>query len=118
MIGDITRCKDAGDVDAFRDILPVDVLMLCGVFGNIDHIRVKDVIDVVPGLVSPGGYVIWTRGGSDPDRRPQIRRWFESAGLEEIAFDGSPEPYGVGLNRSTLAIPPSGAIPDRLFTLE
>jgi hypothetical protein len=54
-------------------------------------------------------------------RRPKptsIRHWFEVAGLGEIAFAGAQEPYGVGLNRSTRAISPTGAIPDWLFTLE
>jgi hypothetical protein len=79
---------------------------------------VKAIIDVVPRLVTSGGFVIWTRGSSEPDHRPEIRHWFELAGLKEIAFEGAPELCGVGLNRSLLASPPTGAIPDRLFTLE
>jgi hypothetical protein len=112
------RCRDAGAVDSFSDVLPVDVLMLCGIFGNIEHSVVKTVVDAVPRLVSSGGYVIWTRGDSEPDRRPEIRRWFTSAGLEEVAFEGAPEPYGVGMNRQRRAPAPAPAppIPDRLFT--
>ena len=65
------RCKDAGDLASFADVLPVDVLMLCGIFGNIEHSSVKDVVDAIPWLVTPGGFVIWTRGRSEPDRRPE-----------------------------------------------
>lgn len=111
------RCADAGDPASFSDVLPVDVLMLCGIFGNIEHAAVKRVIEAIPRIVRPGGYVIWTRGGSEPDRRPEIRRWFRSAGLEEVAFDGAPQPYGVGMNlqRCPAGAGPRG-FPDRLFT--
>jgi hypothetical protein len=112
------RCGDAGDPASFSDVLPADVLMLCGIFGNIEHSAVKSVVDAVPRLIRSGGYVIWTRGGSQPDRRPEIRRWFSSAGLEEVAFEGAPEPYGVGTNRQLRRPAPSPAHEkaDRLFT--
>ena len=112
------RCTDAGDVASFADVVPVDVLMVCGIFGNIDHSEVRSMVGAIPRLVSVGGYVIWTRGGSEPDRRPEVRSWFESAGLEEVAFDGPPQPYGVGMNRQTSApaLSPAHQITDRLFT--
>lgn len=102
------RCGDAGAVATFADVLPVDVLLPCGIFGNIDHSAVKRIVESVPSLVRAGGYVIWTRGGSDPDRRPEIRDWFTQAGAAEVAFDGAPAPFGVGLNRT--------AAPGRLHT--
>src|SRR6202022_4491515 len=70
------RCGDAGGPTLFRDVLPVDVLLLCGIFGNIEPASVKDLIDAIPSLVVPDGYVIRTRGGSGPDRRSEVRRWF------------------------------------------
>lgn len=110
------RCADAGDPTSF-DVLPVDVLLLCGSFGNIEHKRVKDVIDVVPHLLDSAGYVIWTRGASDPERRPEVRRWFRAAGLVEVSFDGAPETFGVGVNqapiRSTVT---RRQLPSRIFT--
>ncbi|HET6875111.1 MAG TPA: class I SAM-dependent methyltransferase [Acidimicrobiales bacterium] len=121
------RGLDAGDVGSFADVLPVDVLLLCGIFGNIAHLDVKGVIAQIPKLLRAGGHVIWTRGGSQPDRRPEVRRWFLDAGLEEVGFDGEPEPYGVGLNRlpkpdpkaAPTADPDAGRpLPARLFTFE
>jgi hypothetical protein len=109
------RCADAGAVDSFTDVLPVDILMLCGIFGNIDHTQVKNIIEVSPCLMRWGGCVIWTRGGSEPDRRPEARRWFTEAGFEELAFDGDPEPYGVGLSRMMRSNPPVQGMPPRLF---
>jgi Putative methyltransferase len=110
------RCGDAGDLRSFWDLVPVDVLLLCGIFGNVEPSSVQHVVEVVPSIVSPGGYVIWTRGGSDPDRRPVIRQWFESAGMEELAFDGAPAGYGVGLNRVSMARPLQSSLDERLFS--
>lgn len=110
------RCRDAGALSSFADVLPVDVLLICGIFGNIEPRSVKSLVEHVPHLVKAGGYVIWTRGGSHPDRRPEIRNWFVSAGMEELAFDGEPEPFGVGLNRVTCAARRPGAVPERLFS--
>lgn len=109
------RCQDAGAVGSFADVIPVDVLLLCGVFGNIHHETAKTVIGLIPDLVNTGGHVIWTRGGSHPDRRPEIRSFLRAAGLEEIAFTGDPEPFGVGLNRVGVAAPPTRPLPERLF---
>lgn len=111
------RCRDAGAVASFVDLIPVDVLLLCGIFGNIEHAMVKRVVDLIPRLVTNGGFVIWTRGGSEPDRRPEIRKWFSDAGHEELAFDGAPEPFGVGLNRVTGPVTvPSTELPVRVFS--
>jgi hypothetical protein len=110
------RCGDASDPGLFGDVVPTDLLVLCGMFGNISDDDVARIVGALPLLVSTGGYVIWTRGASEPDRRPRIRRWIIRAGLVECSFDGEPEPYGVGVaalnDASTLALP----VPDPLFT--
>lgn len=96
----VVRRGDAGDPATFRDVVPVDVLMLCGVFGNVEHPSVRDTVRALPALVVPGGYVIWTRGGGPPeDHRREVRRWFVEAGMPEVSFDGEPETYGVGVNQ-------------------
>lgn len=94
------RCTDAGDPSLFRDVVPVDVLMMCGVLGNVEPASVGRIVQRVPAMVVTGGYVIWTRGGGGPeDRRPEVRRWFTDAGMPEVSFDGPPELYGVGVNQ-------------------
>ena len=111
------RCADAGDPTSFDDVLPVDVLLLCGVFGNLEHGRVRDVIEIVPHLLAKGGQVIWTRGESNPDRRPEIRDWCRAAGLAEVCFDGPPERFGVGVNKLVSGNPSApGRLPHRLFS--
>jgi hypothetical protein len=100
------RRADAGDVRSFRDVLPVDVLMLCGIFGNIDRPMVRHVVSQVPAIVTSGGFVIWTRGakGAD-DPRAEVRRWFVDEGMTEMSFDGPPENYRVGVNRVVASRP-------------
>lgn len=93
------RCGEAADPRIFEDVLPVDILMLCGIFGNIEQTEVERLVSLLPSLVVRVGFVIWTRGGSQPDLRPRVRGWFRSVGFDEVAFDGAPDPFGVGLHR-------------------
>lgn len=95
------RRADAGDIASFSDVLPVDVLLLCGIFGNIERNAVSNIVERIPSVVSEGGFVIWTRGGhdGDDDPRPHIRRCFTEAGMAEMSFNGPLEAYGVGVNR-------------------
>jgi Putative methyltransferase len=93
---------DAGTTDAYADAVPADLLMVCGVFGNISDKDVYSTVSALPSLCAEGATVIWTRHRSAPDLTPTIRRWFAEAGFEEQAFD-SPGPgsgsFSVGVDR-------------------
>lgn len=111
------RLGDAADPAVWSDAVPVDVLLLCGIFGNITAEEVDALVALAPSLLHPGGCVVWTRGRTDPDLRPLVRQAFLDAGFEEEAYDGEPSEYGVGLAR--LAVPPPDVRPPRpgrLFT--
>lgn len=102
LAGADVRCADAGDPVSYIDVLPVDVLMMCGIFGHVAPETVDEIARRVPTMVRAGGYVIWTRGGGvvdAVDRRPEVRRAFVDAGLPEVSYDGPPETFGVGVNR-------------------
>jgi hypothetical protein len=106
---------DAGDTATFAFALPVDLLMLCGIFGNVSERDIAATIDATPRMLRPGATVIWTRGSSEPDLRPVIRRRFRDAGFRELAFDSEPRGFGVGV--AQLAAPVSDrSMPRRLFT--
>lgn len=47
----VVRRGDAGDPASFSDVVPVDVLMLCGVFGNVEHATVAETVRAVPAMV-------------------------------------------------------------------
>ena len=88
------RQTDAGDPAAFADVLPVDLLLLCGIFGNISDADIRVNRRRRPGNAR-------SRWDGDLDEgslrgRPISARssgsWVIDAGLLEVAFDGEPEP--------------------------
>jgi len=53
---------DAGLTKTWQTVAPVDVLMLCGIFGNISEADIRTTINAAHGVLTRGGSVIWTRG--------------------------------------------------------
>ncbi len=108
------RHADASRVASFADALPADVLMLCGIFGNVSETDIERTIVAAPALSAPGATVIWTRNRRPPDLTPRIRALFTAGGFEEVAF-GSPEAapqIGVGVSRlrGTDGAPPGARV--------
>jgi hypothetical protein len=89
---------DASLTDAYMGAVPADVVIVCGVFGNIAAADVANTIEQLGQLCAPQATVIWTRHRRAPDLVPQIRDSFERAGFAEIAFEDAP-PFGIGSNR-------------------
>lgn len=85
-------CGDAGSTAAAAGVAPVDLLLLCGIFGNITDDDIATTVAAVPSLLAPGGTVIWTRYTEPPDLVPRIRGWFAEAGVCETGYRGAPEP--------------------------
>jgi hypothetical protein len=81
------RQSDASRVATFADTLPADVLLLCGIFGNISATDIERVIGAAPALCADGATVIWTRHRRAPDLTPRIRAWFAASGFAAVAFD-------------------------------
>jgi cyclopropane fatty-acyl-phospholipid synthase-like methyltransferase len=102
------RTADAGTTDSHRDAVPADVLLACGVFGNVTDDDIATTIARLPSLLAAGGHVVWTRGcrvPEDPtefagDPSELVRSLFAGAGFEEVAFV-RPEDAGfrVGVHR-------------------
>jgi hypothetical protein len=81
------RQADASQVGSFADALPADVLLLCGIFGNISDRDIQRTVYAASALCAPGATVIWTRHRRLPDLTPAIREWFAECGFSEVAFD-------------------------------
>ena len=96
------REGDAGVTTGYADALPADVLLLCGIFGNVSDSDIGRTVAAAPSLCAPGGTVIWTRHRRPPDLTPLVREWFAAAGFAEVAFE-APETgstlIGVGVHR-------------------
>jgi hypothetical protein len=111
------RQADAGTPASFADALPADVLLLCGIFGNISNPDIERTVTAAQAMCQPGATVIWTRYRRPPDVTPQVRAWFGASGFDEVAFDpvGGDRLMSVGVNR--LARPATTGLPGgRLFT--
>lgn len=106
------RVADAAMSESYVGAAPAEIVLACGVFGNIPDDEVRSTIAWLPALCSPGATVLWTRGAErDRDTRAMVRRWFAESGFEEVAYDGPPETYGVGAVR--LAAKPTGLLAGR-----
>jgi hypothetical protein len=91
---------DAGVHTSYEGAVPADLVLLCGVLGNLADDDVEATIAALPHLCAPGAIVIWTRHRRDPDLTPRIRSWLEVAGFDEIAFaDPAETRFGVGSAR-------------------
>jgi hypothetical protein len=110
------RTGDAGLVSTFADRLRVDVLMLCGVFGNVADADVERTVAAARGMVATGGAVVWTRGCRTPDDpAAEVRRLFVTAGFDEVAFVAPRDAtYRVGVTRQR--DPLERPLPERLFS--
>ncbi|HEX5097459.1 MAG TPA: class I SAM-dependent methyltransferase, partial [Acidimicrobiia bacterium] len=75
-------CADAAETDVYAGAVPANVVLVCGVFGNIPDDDIQRTIRTLPSLCAAEAFVIWTRHRRPPDRTIDIRRWFAEAGFE------------------------------------
>jgi len=107
---------DAALVDLYAPMAPANVVLACGVFGNISDADVERTVRALPGFCAPGAWVIWTRHRREPDLTPAIRSWCAEVGLAEVAFDTF-EGHGQSVGTARLVVdPPPLARGERLFT--
>lgn len=92
-------CADAGEARSYIEAVPADLVVACGIFGNISDEDVRATIDAWPMLCAKGGAVVWTRHGREPDLRPAIRSWIAEAGFAEEFYVGPPGGFGIGVAR-------------------
>jgi hypothetical protein len=107
---------DAGTTDAYIGAVPANLVLVCGVFGNITDADIEGTIRALPGLCAPKATVIWTRHCRPPDLTPAIRNWVRAAGFSEVAWEVvSDSQSTVGAAR--LDVPPPPFQPNvRLFS--
>jgi len=105
---------DASLTQAYAGAIPADLVLVCGVFGNISNADILHTIETLPSLCAPEATVIWTRHRRPPDLTPDIRKWFEATGFTEVAFD-APEGFIFGVGTNRLAKPPEPFLEKQMF---
>ncbi|MGD0284346.1 MAG: class I SAM-dependent methyltransferase [Candidatus Saccharimonadales bacterium] len=90
---------DAANSSLYKNVIPADLILLCGVFGNISIEDVRYIIKNLSMFCKSGTKVIWTRNRRVPDVTPKIRELFTNNSLDELKFiSTSDNTYAVGLN--------------------
>ena len=112
------RQADAAQVANYADALPADVLLLCGIFGNVSDEDIQRTAQAAPALCAPGATVDLDQApaGAGPDAAdPRLVPGQRVRGgrLRRAGRDGHRCRVGVG----RLAVAPPAALPDGpLFT--
>ena len=92
------RQGDAGTTTAYAGFVPADLLLVCGVFGNISDADIERTVATLPELCAERATVIWTRHRRPPDLTPAVRCWFAAAGFRHGGFFRVPDsPASVGV---------------------
>ncbi|MFI7697985.1 class I SAM-dependent methyltransferase [Nonomuraea sp. NPDC049480] len=92
---------DAALVDLYQGMAPADLVLACGIFGNISDDDIRRTVGFCAQLCATGGTVIWTRHRGAPDRVPLICDWFEEIGFERQWVSDPEAGFGVGVHRFT-----------------
>ncbi|HKA68192.1 MAG TPA: SAM-dependent methyltransferase [Actinomycetes bacterium] len=116
LAGRITVAEaDAARTELYRDVVPADLVLVCGVFGNISDADVERTIGFCRQLCRTGGTVIWTRHRQPPDLVPVICGWFEHHGFQQVWLSDPAGPFGAGAHQLAASTQPL-RYPDQMFT--
>jgi len=107
---------DASLTIAYAGAVPADIVLACGIFGNVGDDDIRNTVTHLPSLCAPAATVIWTRGTFAPDLTPTIRAWFVESGFSELDFVAVPATTAaVGADR-LMDPPPAFERDVQLFT--
>jgi hypothetical protein len=93
---------DAASSDIYTRMVPADIVLACGILGNIPDDEVANTVRNLSMLCQKGAAVIWTRHRLEPDLTPKIRQWFVESGFEELSFDAVDNPGKSGIGTARL----------------
>ena len=93
---------DASLTDQYLDLVPADLVLVCGVYGNLRLPDIENTVAACASLCATGGRVIWTRGRKpDTSVAPRIAAWYEQHGFEQVWVNDPAEQMCVGVHRHT-----------------
>jgi hypothetical protein len=107
---------DAAEIGHYLELAPADLVLVCGLYGNITVADVERTVGACAGLCARGGTVVWTRGRDRSSVTVDlIRGWYARDGFEELYGSTEQARLYVGAHRQSrepAAPPPAGT---RLF---
>ena len=109
---------DAARTELYEGAVAADLVLVCGIFGNISEADIERTVRFLPKLCAPGAWVLWTRHPRDAELFERLQGWLVDTGLEpvELVVDDE-QHWGVGANR--LAVEPTPFEPGQhLFTFD
>ncbi|WP_329139915.1 SAM-dependent methyltransferase [Streptomyces sp. NBC_01476] len=77
---------DAGAAASYAGHVPADLLLMCGVFANIDLKAALRTIGRLDELVAPAGSVVWTTYGDSIDDADDVLAAFAAAGFAPVSL--------------------------------
>ncbi|AFY45794.1 class I SAM-dependent methyltransferase family protein [Nostoc sp. PCC 7107] len=92
---------DAAIANNYVGAVPADIVIACGVFGNLTEAELNRLLDNLSFLSKPGAFVIWTRGHSNGiPYSENVRKVLSTSGSAEVNFKiTATGDMGVGLHR-------------------
>jgi SAM-dependent methyltransferase len=76
---------DATDYATYKDILPSDIVLVCGVWGHVPPDERLQLVQALGKFCKPGGVVIWSRGiGRGRARFTDLQALFEHNQFERV----------------------------------
>lgn len=103
---------DAAASAAYAGCVPADLVLACGVFGNLAPSDIRHTVANLARFCRTGATVVWTHHTVSPDRTPDVRKWFADNGFSEVAFDSEPGRFHYGVGTHVLAGPALPFDPD------
>ncbi|ALF56100.1 type 12 methyltransferase [Nostoc piscinale CENA21] len=78
---------DAAIANNYVGAVPADIVIACGVFGNLTEAELNRLLDNLSFLSKPGAFVIWTRGHSNGiPYSENVRKVLSTSGFAEVNF--------------------------------
>jgi hypothetical protein len=109
---------DAALTGQYADLTPADLVLACGIFGNVSDQDIKRTVGYCAQLCAQGGTVLWTRRRDvRPELFLQICDWFTAAGFAPRWIADPAAQFGAAAHRLTTS--PSPVEPRaRMFTFK
>jgi len=109
---------DASISDAYAAWVPADIVLACGIFGNISDADLERTVRSLSMLCRQGAAVIWTRHWKQPEMIVAIRHWFQESGFLDLGFDPLDNERKMGIGVVSLTGAPLPFKPGlRFFTI-